>query len=81
MLLSAIASISGLISGIVAPIFGLPAYALLSYVIYVAKAFAALPFSSVSMPAFGSSWLVLIYALLFGVVWFKQSVPSKNVSQ
>ncbi|OHB18887.1 MAG: hypothetical protein A2854_03485 [Parcubacteria group bacterium RIFCSPHIGHO2_01_FULL_56_18] len=71
MLLSAIAAIIGLFMGIVAPIFGLPAYALLSYVIYVAKGFAALPFSTLSIPAFSMLWLVLAYAALSIVVYMK----------
>ncbi|OGG58482.1 hypothetical protein A2765_01990 [Candidatus Kaiserbacteria bacterium RIFCSPHIGHO2_01_FULL_56_24] len=68
MFFSAIAAIVGLFAGAVAPIFGLPAYALLSYVIYVAKGFAALPFSSVSIPAFSATWLILVYMILFGIV-------------
>lgn len=72
MLFSAIAAIIGLFAGVVAPIFSLPAYVLLSYVIYVAKGFAALPFSAVSIPAFGAIWLVLAYALLAGIVYAKR---------
>ncbi|MFZ2719917.1 MAG: ComEC/Rec2 family competence protein [Minisyncoccia bacterium] len=64
MLFSALAAFFGLFTGIVAPIFGLPAYALLSYVIAVAELFAWLPFSSLSIPAFGFWWLILIYATL-----------------
>ena len=71
MFLSLIASIFGLISGIVAPIFGLPAYALLSYVIYVAKAFVALPFSALSIPVFSVWWLMFIYALLLVPILWK----------
>ena len=78
MLLSAIAAVFGLFSGIVAPIFGLPAYALLTYVIYVAQAFAALPFSALSLPAFGFVWLVLAYMLL-GLLAFNQSNVKKGV--
>jgi competence protein ComEC len=64
MLFSAIAAISGLFAGVVAPIIGLPAYALLSYVIYVAKGFAALPLASMTLPAFGVEWLLTAYAVL-----------------
>jgi competence protein ComEC len=71
MLFSAIAAIVGLFAGIVAPIFGLPAYAFLSYVIYVAKGFAALPFSSLSVPAFSAVWMLVAYVVLIAVVYMK----------
>ncbi|MBL8158197.1 ComEC/Rec2 family competence protein [bacterium] len=75
MLLSAIAALFGLFTGIVAPFFGFPAYVLLSYVIYVAEAFATLPLSSVQLPAFGAWLLCLIYATL-GVVYKKKTAGS-----
>jgi len=78
MLLSAFASVFGLVSGIIAPLFGLPAYVLLSYVIYVAKAFAALPFSTVSIPAFSFWWLALVYVLLFSLAAFRRPALSQN---
>ncbi|MEK7509517.1 MAG: ComEC/Rec2 family competence protein [Patescibacteria group bacterium] len=78
MLLSAIAALFGLISNIIAPLFGFPAYLLLSYVIYVAKGFATLPFSMLSIPAFSTLWLALIYLALFGVPIFRRFVPSRN---
>lgn len=71
MLFSALAALLGLFTGIFAPLFGLPAYALLSYVIYIAKGFAALPFSSVSVPAFSPLILVLMYMFLFGFVFLR----------
>lgn len=64
MLLSAIAAFFGLFTGILAPFFGFPAYVLLSYVIHVASAFAALSFASVQLPAFGAWLLVIAYAAL-----------------
>ncbi len=73
MLFSAIAALIGLVAGAVAPVFGLPAYVLLSYVIYVAKFFATLPFSSVSIPAFSTAWLLFIYMILFGIVLKKHN--------
>lgn len=72
MLFSALAALIGLFAGFLAPIFGLPAYALLSYVIYVAKGFASLPFASLSVPAFGAGLLVLVYlALVFAALTSK----------
>lgn len=72
MLLSALAALFGLFTGIVAPLFGFPAFVLLSYVISVAEFFAWLPFSSLSIPAFGFMWLLIIYAALcVGTAFFR----------
>ena len=76
MLLSAIAAIFGLFTGVIAPFFGFPAYILLSYVIYVAKLFAALPFSSVSLPAFSVWILVLAYVGLALLAYKKKATES-----
>jgi competence protein ComEC len=61
MALSAIASVSGLIAPLAAPLFGLPAYALLSYIITVAESFAALPFAAFSVQSFSAWWLIVAY--------------------
>lgn len=61
MLLSVIAALAGLITGALAPIFGLPAYAFLSYIIYVAKVFASLPFASLSIPSFNPLIVFFVY--------------------
>jgi len=51
-----------------------PAYALLGYIIIVAKFFAALPFATLTLPAFNALWLALAYALLFvGYAYIKKS--------
>lgn len=76
MLLSAIAAIFGLFTGVLAPFFGFPAYALLSYVISVAKVFAALPFSAVQLPPFGAGLLVAAYVVLMLVVFKKKTAGS-----
>jgi len=65
MLFSAIAALFGLFTGVAAPIFGLPAYMLLSYVIYIAKGFAAVPFSSLTLPAFNPIWLIVVYGIMY----------------
>lgn len=76
MLLSAVAAFFGLLTGIIAPFFGFPAYTLLSYVIYVAEAFAALPLSSMQLPAFGLGPLLLAYAALIAFVIKKKAAGS-----
>jgi len=62
MLLSAIAAISGLLLGPLAPIVAFPAYILLAYAVGVAQLFAALPFASLAIPAFSAWWLFAVYA-------------------
>ncbi|MBU1292649.1 ComEC family competence protein [Patescibacteria group bacterium] len=59
MLLSAVAGVAGLLSTTLAPIFGLPAFAVLSYIIAVTEKTASLPFAGVSLPVF-PFWIVLI---------------------
>ena len=68
MLLSAIAAISGLVLGPLAPIVAFPAYILLAYAVGVAQLFAALPLASLAIPAFSAWWLVLVYGTIFGGV-------------
>lgn len=70
MLLSALAAFFGLFTGVVAPLFGFPAYLLLSYVISVAEFFAWLPLSSLSVPAFGLWWLLCMYAVIGVIAYF-----------
>lgn len=58
MLASVFAALGGLILGPLAPVVGLPAYALLEYIIGIATFFAWLPYATVLIPAF-SGWLLL----------------------
>ena len=68
MLTSFIAGVAGIIAGPLAPFIGAPAYALLSYIIALAQSLAALPFSSLAVPPFPLSILVVFYAALILVV-------------
>ncbi|QQG38109.1 MAG: ComEC/Rec2 family competence protein [Candidatus Kaiserbacteria bacterium] len=67
MLFSAMTALAGLLFGGFAAFVGLPAYALLSYIVGIAQFFASLPFASITLPAFSPVWLVLIYG---GVILF-----------
>ncbi len=69
MLASFVALIVGATLPVVAPVIALPAYALLSYVIAVVELAAALPFASVTLPAFSFSIVLISYALLGRYVW------------
>ncbi len=78
MLASAIAALAGLFAGPAAPFIGFPAYALLSYVLYVAHVLAGIPFASVMIPAF-SAWLLLpIYIGLFAYAYVQNSNIQKQ---
>jgi competence protein ComEC len=72
MLLSFIAAAGGMIFGSLATPLAFPAYALLWYIIAVAKFFAALPFSGVSIGAFGAWLMFAAYAAMFGGLWIMQ---------
>lgn len=65
MFFSFIAAIAGIILGPYAAPLAAPAYLLLAYIIAVGKFFAALPFASVSIPAFSAWWMIAAYAALF----------------
>lgn len=64
MLFSFIAGIVGILHPSVALWVGLPAYALLSYIIAVATTFASLPLSHLVIPEFPAWILILAYGLL-----------------
>jgi competence protein ComEC len=81
MLLSFIAAIGGLIGGALAPIVGFPAYIILTYVIGVAKFFAALPFAAVTIPPFSIIWMFIIYALMFVGVWWVQKKAELRIAR
>ena len=75
MLVSFIAGLMGSILPIVAPISALPAYALLSYIVFVAEALASLPFAHMVIPAFSWSILALLYG---GVAWATWALRKKT---
>lgn len=80
MAFSAAAGFFGTFLGPLAPIAGFPAYLLLWYVTAVANVFAALPFATLSIPAFGAGWLAAIYAALcalYGVIEKRAARPSR----
>jgi competence protein ComEC len=64
MFASFIAGIAGLVAGPIAVLFGLPAYALLSYILFIAEWAAHVPFAVVLLPAFPFALVVLAYAAL-----------------
>lgn len=64
MLFSAVAGVFGALFGFIAIPLALPAYALLSYIVFIAETFASLPFASVSVSAFSAWWLMPAYGLL-----------------
>jgi competence protein ComEC len=77
----------GILLGFITPfgtLFGFPVYLLLSFVFVVSSFFAGLPFSSVSIPQFSASVLVVAY-VLFAVIYFayqkKQNVENKPNDQ
>lgn len=78
MLMSFVAAVFGMLMhvfpalSIIAIPIAFPAYVLLAYIIFVAQFFAALPFASVSVPAFSIIWMFAAYVGLFGGLWYVQ---------
>jgi len=64
MLASFVAALGGMFFGSYAVLLALPASMLLAYIIGVARLFAALPFASVSVPAFSVWWVFAAYGVL-----------------
>lgn len=77
MLSSFIAALFGMVIGSYAVVAGLPAQIALGYIIHVAEFFAALPFSSLHVPAFRAWWMFVAYTLLFGgyALYIKRNTP------
>lgn len=67
--LSFFTSIVGFLVPAIAPVAGLPAFVVLVYITAVAEFFAALPFSSVVLPAFPFVCVLVSYAFLGYVVY------------
>lgn len=64
MLFSFIAGLSGVLIPTFSIWIGLPAYALLSYIIWVATTFASLPFAHILIPTFSPLLLLVLYGVL-----------------
>lgn len=75
MAASAVAALAGAAFGSFGVLFALPAHLLLSYLITVGEFFAALPFASVTLPAFSAWLLVPIYGALLSIVWRVRRTP------
>ncbi len=76
MLFSFFASLAGLLLGNFGTIVALPALALLSYIIKVAEILSAIPYASVTVPAFGVWLMVLMYVLLaVAYAWLQKKTP------
>ncbi len=68
MLLSFLAGIAGILIPVVAPVVGLPAHAVLAFVVMIAEGVARLPGASATVPAFGFSLVIAAYAVLIALV-------------
>ncbi len=79
MLLSFIAGLIGILLPTLAPVFGLPAYAFLSYIIVVGKYAAELPFAHAIIPAFSIAFVVIVYVLLWRLVLRLRRLPAPKL--
>lgn len=68
MLFSFLAGVAGLIAAPIAPIVGVPALALLGYIVAITETAAKLPFAQVIIPRFPFLIVVLLYACLVWIV-------------
>jgi competence protein ComEC len=77
--LSFVASIVALVVPSLAPLVGIPAYLVLSYVIGIAQVAASLPFAQIIIPAFPAGIMFLVYAALALLV--ARLLPRESASQ
>lgn len=78
MAASCVAAVFGMVFGTLGAAFALPAYALLSYVIGMARVWVSLPYAAVSIPAFSAVLLFCTYLLLGYVVWRGHDARSQH---
>ena len=71
MLASFIAGVGGVIFGPLAPIAGFPAYALLSYILFVAEWGARVPFATASIGAFSALFIIFTYGAVSMYVLYR----------
>lgn len=76
MALATFAVLPALLIPALAPLFGLPAYAVLTYCIEVARFFASLPGAALSIPQFPFWLVVLAYILMGWWVYIKHKNPA-----
>ncbi len=78
MAASFLAAVAGFVAPAAAPVAGLPAYVLLSYITDVVHGASRLPLAAFAFPAFPFAWTVLAYALLafFTVRLIKKKNPA-----
>lgn len=74
MAASAFAGVIGFLIPTLAPVAGLPAYALLSYVVAVVEISANLPLAAFYVPAFPAIVMILAYAGLGYYVWKRRAL-------
>jgi competence protein ComEC len=76
MITSFIAGVVGMLLPPLASLAGLPAYAILSYILYIAKTSAALPLADVVLPPFPFVLVLAMYGIL---VWLVILLRSESV--
>ncbi|MAJ97263.1 hypothetical protein CL644_00170 [bacterium] len=72
MLFVFLTGVVGMVFQPLALLFGVIAYAFLSYVILLVEFFADVPFAVMSLPTFSFAFVVLAYGLLSALVWYIQ---------
>lgn len=65
MFFSFVGALIGMFTPMVAPFAGVPAYALLSYMLGIVHLSVQVPFASLSVPVFPAWMMLVVYALLF----------------
>lgn len=75
MLLTFLTGLIGFVSVPLASLLGYAAFWTLEYILQVAAWFAALPYAAVSVPAFGSLGVLVLYVVMVGVWYWRQRAP------
>lgn len=80
MIASFMAGITASIYGVIGLVVGIPAYALLSYTIWMTELFASVPLGAVEISAFSGWWVVGVYVFFIALPWLLKNVLQQRPS-
>ncbi len=78
MTASFISGFGGIIYDTIGITFGIPAYILLAYAVWMTELLSKLPFGAIEISAFSGWWVVGVYALAITLPWLWQNVVQRR---
>ncbi len=78
MIASFVSGFGGIIYDTIGIAFGIPAYILLAYAVWMTEFLSKLPFGAIEISAFSGWWVVGVYALVITTPWLWQNVVQRR---